>query len=311
MRVAVAVLVVVVLAPGCSGKDATEDREPVEPPVAAAEAPNAAELRWIGELEEWHGITTSLAPGGCEQSFDRDVGQAPSERLRSVGLYARAACVDLVRGLDLEQTALSHGDGDGLAEANELIRKSEAGLEAALNRVRTVVPDVEKPLPSVASPSPRSRTDPALSQVATRVVGSRVEIRCWNKEDWRRLSGLQETLAFVTESAAHFGTRDCARLAGLRGKEIAISPQTARLVQTFAHELEHLGGNDDEDVTECYAMQAMDETGVALGLASRAARALQTLFWRDLYELNSAEYRSTECRDGGSQDLDLVDPRWP
>ena len=311
MRVAVAVLVVVVLAPGCSGKDATEDPEPVTRPVAAGEAPNAAELRWIGELEEWHWITTSQAPGRCEALFDRDVGEAPSERLRSVGRDARAACADLVRGLELEQTALRQGDGDRLAESNELIRTSEAGLEAALNRVRTVVPDVEKPLPSVASPSPRSRTDPALSQVATRLVGRRVEIRCWNREDWRRLSGLQETSAFATEGAAHFATTDCAQLAHLSAAPDDESWETARLVRTFAHELEHLGGNDDEDVTECYAMQAMDETGVALGLTSRTARALQTLFWRDLYELNSAEYRSTECRDGGSQDLDVVDPRWP
>ena len=261
MRVAVAVLVVVVLAPGCSGNDATEDREPAAPPVAAAEAPNAAELRWIGELEEWHWITTSQAPGGCEELFDRDVGQAPSERLRSVGRDARAACVDLVRGLDLEQTALRQGDGDRLAEANELIRTSEAGLEAALKRVRSVVPDVEKPLPSVASPSPRSRTDPTLSQVATRVVGSR------RRNPLLEQGGLASSLGAAGDARVRDRERSSFRPATAPGLLVFVARKLRSRHKRRGSCRRSLtnsstsAGTTDEDVTECYAMQAMDETG--------------------------------------------------
>ena len=125
--------------------------------------------------------------GGCEESFDHDVGQAPASAC-GASAESPGGMVDLVRGLDLEQTALRQGDGARLAEANELIRKSEAGLEAALNRVRTVVPDVEKPLP-VSPPRAREAEPTPPCRRWRAVVGSRVEIRCWNKEDWRRPRG--------------------------------------------------------------------------------------------------------------------------
>jgi hypothetical protein len=279
--------------------------------IATGAPPTAVELRWIGKLGYWHDVVTTQAIGGCVQLFDDEVGPAPTSRLREIGADARGACADLVRGLADERRALAAGDDSAIAGANELIQQSQAALGATAVRAGAFAPNPGKRLPRIASPSPRSRIDPYLTRVATSVVGAPVEVRCWSTEDWRRLSGLQESLAFATERAAHFATGYCSRLVRLRTDVDPTNEDDADLLGTFAHEVEHLEGNGDEDVTECYAMQKMDGVGSALGIAPTVARRLQVLYWRRLYELNPPEYSSEECRDGGAQDLDLVNSRWP
>jgi hypothetical protein len=304
-------LVALLLLAGCTGNDTEPRSDPQSDvaAVAAAERPTAAELRWVGRLETWHGVTTTQAVAGCDDLFDHDVGRAPTGRLLDLGASARAACVDLAKGLADEQRALRAGDADAIAAAGELIRRGEAQLAAALKRARVLVPDVTKPLARVASPSRRSRIDPYLTRVATSLVGVPTEVRCWSAEDWRRLSAWAEAIAFAYEGSAHFATSTCnriVRLAAVEDDRVA-----ADLLGVFSHELQHAGGILEEDKTECYGMQEMAKVGAALGLTSRTARTLRRLYWRELYELHSEEYRSSECRDGGALDLDLVTRRWP
>jgi hypothetical protein len=294
---------------GCSGKQATSEPEATSSAVASAERPSSAELRWVGHLQSWHDIATTQAVAGCDDLFDHDVGPAPSRRLRALGTSARAACVDLERGLADEQRALGAGDSDAIAAATDTIRRGEEQLAAALRRERILVPNVTKPLPRVPSPSRLSRIDPYLTRLATRLVGARTEVRCWSSEDWRRLSAWAEATAFAYEGSAHFATPTCARIARLAGTKDRRA--AAGLLSLFSHELQHAGGIVGEERTECYGMQEMDTVGAALGLTQLTARRLQVLYWRELYELHGDDYRSNECRDGGALDLDRTSRRWP
>jgi hypothetical protein len=302
----VLVTLVVAVAAGCANDSSQPTPSRDGDGAAVAERPNAAELKWVGDLEDWYAFMFMA----CADAFDQEVGPAPSDRLRGVGENARAACTSIDSGLHDERQALAAGDDDAIAKANALIRGKQAELEAAIKRARSIVPDIDKALPRIPSPSEVSRIDPYLSHVATLLVGSPAEIRCWSREDWRRLAAYQEAAAFAWEGTAHFATGDCTRLTRLRAATTGGTRQS-ELLELFAHELEHVGGNEDEDVAECYAVQNMSKVGAGLGLPQRVSRRLQLLYWRELYELNTADYRSDECRDGGALDLDLTSGRWP
>jgi hypothetical protein len=139
-------------------------------------------------------------------------------------------------------------------------------------------------------------------------AGRRAPVRCWSAEDWRRLSAWAEASAFAWDGSAHFATPSCGRIVRLN----AATPRRAAAdLGIFSHELQHAGGISEEDKTEGYGMQEIARVGVALGLTNRAARALQLLYWRELYQLNGSDYRSEECRDGGALDRQRATTRWP
>lgn len=82
-------------------------------------------------------------------------------------------------------------------------------------------------------------------------------------------------------------------------------------VETFTHEIEHFRARGYEHRVECSAMQRMEAVGVALGASKTLARRLSVSYWRFIYPSKPAEYRSAECKDGGSMDLRPERSRWP
>lgn len=159
---------------------------------------------------------------------------------------------------------------------------------------------------------------PALSMVASTLDQRPITVRCFSPEDWSRV-----------ERA--FG----GRLSGWANTEIDLSPDTcdqllalqsgglhpsmrylgsrwrlAWAIETIAHESVHLTGIVDEATTECYGMQHFVRAATIMGAEPGYARALAGEYWNDLYPEITADYRSVECRRGGSLDLRLSSD-WP
>jgi hypothetical protein len=74
-------------------------------------------------------------------------------------------------------------------------------------------------------------------------------------------------------------------------------------LQTLAHEGWHLAGHADEATAECYALQRIAFVAAALGAPLEQGVELARAAYVVLYPQMPEQYRSSECRDGGSLDL--------
>lgn len=120
------------------------------------------------------------------------------------------------------------------------------------------------------------------------------------------LIGLADQVTF----RIHLAPEVCRRVALLLEGQ-AVGRGLNEAVGLFTHEIEHFRARGYEDRVECSAMQRMEAVGVALGASKTLARRLSVSYWRFVYPLKPAEYRSAGCRDGGSMDLRPENPRWP
>ena len=82
-------------------------------------------------------------------------------------------------------------------------------------------------------------------------------------------------------------------------------------LDVLAHESWHLEGNQNEAVTECYALQTVGFVATKLGSDNVQARGLARLVHLLVYPRMPGEYRSAECRDGGVLDLRPDSSAWP
>ncbi len=87
--------------------------------------------------------------------------------------------------------------------------------------------------------------------------------------------------------------------------------RTLHALQTLAHEAWHLAGTSDEAITECYAVQTTALVAVRLGASPPVAQAAARAVLAQIYPQMPAEYRSSDCRDGGRLDLRPDMPVWP
>jgi hypothetical protein len=177
------------------------------------------------------------------------------------------------------------------------------------------------PLPTVGGPSERSRVQPLLGRVAVERTGHAVEVRCWSDRDWIRLS--EEVVAHLnlppeTRLAGyvlHTGrvnlpSETCNRLLAVTSAKISLEPH-AWAITTFAHELEHARGVENEATADCYAYQSVEEVARALGSSPARARRLAAVAWKEIYPYMPPAFRSSECRDGGALDLRPHSRAWP
>lgn len=81
----------------------------------------------------------------------------------------------------------------------------------------------------------------------------------------------------------------------------------------FTHEAMHVRGEQNENRTECQAVQRMARAAGFLGVPEAAARQASRAYYQNFY-LRRAEvithYFSTECAPGKSLDERLPDPPW-
>ena len=261
----------------------------------------------------------------CSQTFREQVGAAPTDRLRQAATATRAACPDLQRGATEDLRALDEESpevldaGDGFIElgAEKLWTANKQVLQRAEGRV----------LPAVAEPSEKSRANSDLGPVADSLaenLGTATEVRCWSDEDW---PGVLEELS------AYFGSRPHGELLGFASSDLVrinLAPRICRAldelmyekpmrldeehalaVLALAHEVMHVAWVDDEAEATCFGLQEIDRVAAGLGLSKGEGRTLAQLAWRDSYPGLPRDYRSTECADGRSLDVNPDSRTWP
>ncbi|HEX2377470.1 MAG TPA: hypothetical protein VHI30_07925 [Gaiellales bacterium] len=196
---------------------------------------------------------------------------------------------------------------------------SVLAMGLAVETVAAVRALASRPLPVIAGPSSRSHVDPVLGEVASRLAGTRAEVRCWSRRDWPRVTVLDPeptggftdigggtinlppavcgALAILAYSPAH-------RFADATWRQIAAP-------HILAHEAAHLGeAGASESRAECAAVQTTERASELLGAAPGYARWMARLDWAHLYPRLSGAYRSAACTPGGPLDLHLAEG-WP
>jgi hypothetical protein len=153
----------------------------------------------------------------------------------------------------------------------------------------------------------RAAATARFSAEATRIVGRPVDIRC--DEEGRFVGAVQHAdgVAVVGGSIAYLTPRVCYDLYRVAFKNDVASSRTARALAVLAHESWHLHGERNEATTECFALQSGVELGRRFGLSAETAQRLmrQQLVENQLRARGNIEYLvPSECRDGGSLDLD-------
>ena len=116
-------------------------------------------------------------------------------------------------------------------------------------------------------------------------------------------------LAAFTAAPAERGTRICRHASSGRSILGECDGWGASLValHVLGHESVHLAGVVDEAAADCLAMQLDALVAMQLGASPAFARTLARDYWAQYYPAQEPEYRSPQCRDGGSLDLFRVD----
>lgn len=170
-----------------------------------------------------------------------------------------------------------------------------------------------------------SREDERLADVASALVGVDASVRCWSGRGWKRVMEASNAELPPDERGEFDGWADifdfridlapwvCEELAGL--PDTAPSRHglaLAAAISVFVHETRHLtAAGSNEAAAECASLQKMDDAGRLLGLSESRSRRLAHRTWKELYPTLAAEYRSPECRPGGSLDRAPETPEFP
>lgn len=343
-------------AAACAGGDEPETaadagRRSVQAPRPSDSFATRAELRWLERVADWSAAFSRaggrvaafesdptyfdavlegdeeaigayrevLAPvRDCGRSFRRDVGAAPTARLRPAALDYVQSCAHFRRGVDLLLRAIGERN-DELADTARA--QIEAAGKEASRASGTLPPGEKQELPLARGAGGQSRVDPLYGRAASAVAEKPVEVRCWSKGDWKRL--LVEEKVFtrgrVDERVLGFASaggsrvslspRVCGHLDALAYDGVRARDQATRFAHAVAlvvltHEARHAAGIVDEPTAECEGMQLAGFAARRAGIAAPHAASLVRTYWRS-YPALPAEYRSPECRDGGMLDLDL------
>ena len=264
------------------------------------------------------------AAGTCSTDLRRRVGPAPTARLRAALASFRAACTHLERFHTAILLGVLRRDGSLVERARA---EAERGGELLVRADSAVPPGEVRPLPVVGGEATVSRVEPRFGQVASRLAGKRVEVRCWSRADWIRL--LREEKVFTK----HRVDDDTLGFAGIDGDRVNLAPDVcdglvalvyrharpasgaarfrlAAAVVTLAHEPQHSKGVAVEAQAECNAIQLAAETARRLGVEAAYARGLAQLYWEH-YDLELPVYRSPQCRDARAYDLRPDVSSWP
>lgn len=243
------------------------------------------ELAWVERLADWQ--ATYAGPRGrpCERRFHARVGTAPTRRLEAVATAARRTC----RGWSSR------------AVAGTLIEAHSEGADTVL--------------------------EDDLSAIAASVAEGRARVHCWREEDWAPLAehyallfrdefwlaGLAsppldriDLAPSVCDPLRRFFRTRYSPLLNLQSYELA------EAIVTLAHEAEHLRTpGESEAVVECHALQRVRALVKAAGRRRVYQDEMAGLAWEVGYPQQFADYRTSDCRDGGPLDLRSGSRVWP
>lgn len=126
------------------------------------------------------------------------------------------------------------------------------------------------------------------------------------------ISGWAGHVSWDAPHVAHLRRTVCNDLAGwLLGGAADVSGPGAQAVHVLTHEAVHVGGEHDEAVTECVALQRDAETARNLGASDEAAEHLARIYLATSYPYMPEEYRSDGCAEDGPLDLTPGDGTFP
>jgi hypothetical protein len=160
----------------------------------------------------------------------------------------------------------------------------------------------------------RAQAVARFSDEASRIAGKPVTIRCDEAREYVGFVQHADGVALVGGDRAYLTPERCLDLYRLAFEDEVTSSQTGRALAVLAHEAWHLRGVRNEGTTECYALQSGVGLGQRLGLSEVRAGQLmrQQLTENALHAQGSPEYLlPSECRDGGSLDLNPSVTRFP
>jgi hypothetical protein len=303
-----------------------------------------AELRWIGAWRTWRremevisdrlgvifdarSAPNPVAPRRFVERFGRcsdDVeafGPIPSSRLREVVRATAQACesyelaaATLERNERKGELPPETWDGlDFIEEADVVLDRTIAGL------YREGVP-----LPLVDRPARRSRIQIRYSFATSRLENKQVVIRCYDREDWLRETGLRgagrpgRIAGFVEfhSVSGNLAPEICRLLddmtyRGHRPSDLYGQAYLAHAVATLAHEAQHAVGIRIESRAECFAVQRIRPLARALGASPDYANGLAEIYWEYVYPTLPPRYQNDRCAPGAKLDLSPRSPAWP
>jgi hypothetical protein len=298
LRRTAALIALLLLGSGCAASDVfPPSAEPIRPPspgLDAGPAPvSAAERDWLFRLGEWASFATARAGSrACSTALRADVGDAPTRRLEQLERLAARAC------RQLEDPSSKDG-----------ARLVDAVAEAIYSYV--YASGDSRPLPSIAGRTSRSRIDPHLTKVVTRLIARPTEVRCWSRADWNLLQAevrpYTELAGYAGSTRIHLLASGCAPLVELYQGRLPTHREArsklASAIDLLAHESEHRRGVLVEARAECFAIQDVRRFARALGAPERLAAELPAIVWEEQYPFLPDEYRTPLCRDGGPLDM--------
>jgi hypothetical protein len=296
-----------------------------------------AELHWVRAYVGWSDTFNQLTLGGgrdlarrtlasCRGSLDDAVGDAPSERLRRVQHLARHACREYERFGRLQRRYFDANDftvGPAMSAAEE---HADEAATRALQRLERLLWE-SRPLPRTDRASSQSRLQSRYARVANHLTSRKLEVRCWNGDDWKRVQ--REAAAFAdvasvdVDGFANFYTGHvnlspeiCGALDDLayRGARPRAGDHLDRIaygVLVLAHETDHVAGVEDEALATCDGAQNVAKVARLLGAGRGYAQRLAEAYWRDVYEEEPPDYRSPRCGPGRPLDHSPGDGVWP
>lgn len=161
-----------------------------------------------------------------------------------------------------------------------------------------------------------------LGAIASEIAGRPVEVRCQGRfsaafdvtaesgtvqfdasgqpADWADLK------RGICTSLARFRSEHRQEKFGCVHDPLACNLDVLRSIhalETLAHEAWHLAGHADEATAQCYALQRIAFVAATLGAPLEQGTELARAAFVVLYPQMPEQYRSGECRDGGSLDL--------
>lgn len=89
------------------------------------------------------------------------------------------------------------------------------------------------------------------------------------------------------------------------------SAAQVQALHVVVHEAMHVGGQYNEAMAECSAMQHDAEAAEFLGASPADARALAESYYQTVYPLMPTDYRTGDCSPDGSLDLSPGDGQFP
>jgi hypothetical protein len=155
-----------------------------------------------------------------------------------------------------------------------------------------------------------------LSQVASVIAGVKATVHCQSgTAEWvdvgNELGYVKWGPGGVPEHSTLIKHEQCGLLSAyLKGGRGHPSLDEVVAVHVLTHESMHMSGITNEALTDCAAMQRDAHTAQLLGANPAQALLLARTYWVNVYPNMPDDYRSDDCRPGGTLDEGLPNPPW-